>query len=434
MRTPRPHLPSRGALFVESGRRGNLERLGLPFLLHLRCEYFINRLNLLTSSLAAIAAQVASPSPLKRTIARQRASGTRGVGCLVLPGGGARGAYEAGVIEGIRERGGVGDGAQLPGVDLVVGTSIGAINGWFVATAQYSQLKALWHTIAAENLFQVKRQFRAIRQPSSGILTRVYEAARLSQGLTSNVAGLLDGAPVQGWLDRHIDPTTPLVVPLLFTCTNLQLHRSEIFYRLPTAAMAAERNREADRVQAVLGTRITSRELTDATVTAALAGSSATPILFDPVTITFPEGAQTYIDGGIADSAPLDIARALSTHVQLVLVEPAKPANHTYASAASIGLAAFAIAQNRLLETSLRSAYLETAGKRLFGDESLTEQQRAFFQNVFDVEIGLIRPSREITLEFDGFDDAPGIAATYEAGRIAGNSGFIPYDAGKAFA
>jgi predicted acylesterase/phospholipase RssA len=352
----------------------------------------------------------------------------------VLPGGGARGAYEAGVIEGIWERAGVADGAPLPGVDLVAGTSIGSINGGFVATAQYSRPKALWQNISTEDIFQVKRPFRAIQQPSSGLLTRVYEAARLAQGLASNVTGLLDGARVQEWLDCHVNPATPLVVPLIFTCTNLQLHRSDVFYRLPYAATAGERKRETDRIQAVLGMSITSRELADATLTAALAGSSATPILFDPVTITFADGTQTYIDGGIAGSAPLDVARALSTHVQLILVEPAKPTSQTYASAAAIGLAAFAIAQTRLLESSLRSAYLETAGKRLFGDVTLTSEQRTYFQKVFDVEIGLIRPSREIRLTVEGFDDAPGIAAGYEAGRIAGNSGFIPYDPGKAFA
>ena len=61
---------------------------------------------------------------------------TRFGAVLVLSGGGARGAYEAGIIEGLVRSAGVADGEPLPGVDGVIGTSIGAINGWYVATAQ----------------------------------------------------------------------------------------------------------------------------------------------------------------------------------------------------------------------------------------------------------------------------------------------------------
>jgi predicted acylesterase/phospholipase RssA len=38
---------------------------------------------------------------------------------LVLGGGGARGSYQAGVIEALARVAGIGDGVALPGVDVV---------------------------------------------------------------------------------------------------------------------------------------------------------------------------------------------------------------------------------------------------------------------------------------------------------------------------
>ena len=383
-------------------------------------------------SLAALAApataSAASASPDLNTEIRSRNNGS-----LVLPGGGARGAYEAGVIEGIRSRAGVSDGQPLPGVDIVVGTSIGAINGWFVATAQYGRLKSLWQTISREQIFAIKAKYRAIVTPSSGVLTRIFEAALISQGLTSNVTGLLDGSRVQAWLDRNIDPSIQVIVPFIFSATNLGLQRSDLFYQLPSAIGSPARDEGSRRIRSLFGEQIIAREIDAGRLPAALAGSSAIPIIFDPVKIAFDEGVQTYIDGGIADSAPLDLARTGSKRVQLILVDPAHVPVKDYPNAAAVGIAAFSIAQSRILDGSLRAAYLETAGKRLFGNAGLSQQQKTFFQNVFDVELSLIRPQSELAVAVAGFDDTRGIASAYDLGRRAGESGFVPYDPGTQF-
>ena len=52
---------------------------------------------------------------------------------LILSGGGARGAYEVGVLEYVFNE--FGDLTGLPPkVDLISGTSVGAVNGAFVAS------------------------------------------------------------------------------------------------------------------------------------------------------------------------------------------------------------------------------------------------------------------------------------------------------------
>lgn len=106
---------------------------------------------------------------------------------LVLSGGGARGAYEAGIIGGLAAAAGVKDGAPLAPYEIVCGTSIGALNGWFVATGQYSRLQAMWYGISAAKLTRLKPQFQAAHDPQSGVLNRFASAIALA-GLTKDQA------------------------------------------------------------------------------------------------------------------------------------------------------------------------------------------------------------------------------------------------------
>src|SRR5580700_11920465 len=91
---------------------------------------------------------------------------------LVLSGGGARGAYEAGVIGALAAIGAVSDGSPLLPYEIVCGASIGALNGWFVATGQYTKLRELWYGISGQNLMHAKPQYAALRDPESGVLNR----------------------------------------------------------------------------------------------------------------------------------------------------------------------------------------------------------------------------------------------------------------------
>jgi predicted acylesterase/phospholipase RssA len=387
----------------------------------------VNRKRLLAASLSAVGAGRAVAA-LAQSAAPAADASDRDSTALVLAGGGARGAFEAGAIEGLRAAAGISDGTPLPGLSTVAGTSIGAVNGWFVATAQYTLLARLWRIVASENIFRMKKRYAATVTPSSGILTRVFEAALLSAGLTTNVTGLLDGARVRDWLARHIDPSVPVVMNYLFTLTNLDAERSEVFFRTRVAPTPQGRSIADERIRSIFGRSIAAREVEDGDLIAALAGSSAIPILFDPVTIVFPDGPQTYIDGGVADSAPLDLARAFSRRLQLIAVDPARAQSKHYPNAQAVGTAAFSIAQNRVLEASLRAAYLETRLKKLFRLEATTVEQQVFLQDTFDVELFVMRPEHELGVQVAAFDDARGIAEAYELGLRAGLAGFRAYD------
>lgn len=58
---------------------------------------------------------------------------------VCLPGGGAKGAFAAGVIYGLYEKG--------VKFDIVTGTSIEPINGYFIYTENVTKLKELWISI-----------------------------------------------------------------------------------------------------------------------------------------------------------------------------------------------------------------------------------------------------------------------------------------------
>ena len=61
---------------------------------------------------------------------------------LVLGGGGARGAYEVGVWQALCE-------LDVP-VDIVTGTSVGALNAAVIAAGSFESVSALWRNLRTD--------------------------------------------------------------------------------------------------------------------------------------------------------------------------------------------------------------------------------------------------------------------------------------------
>jgi NTE family protein len=229
---------------------------------------------------------------------------------LVLSGGGARGAYEAGVLRYLR-----GDlarelGAQ-PRIDLLSGTSIGAVNACFLAALahrpedQGEALVEVWRSLELEQVFHwsalrlvglplyVFRQLRAtrLRQLSWRIsdflwpeaLARVIERGVDWDRLHRNVR--------EGWLDA-----------LTVSATDLGTGRAVVFVEsrdpLPTWSrdpLVEARAREIGPEHAL--------------------ASSAIPLLFRPVRI---EGSW-FVDGSVRQNVPLAPAIRLGAERVLVI-------------------------------------------------------------------------------------------------------------------
>jgi len=387
----------------------------------------LKRGNFLMLSIAASALGIFGRPTVAEALGAETASDRLG-SALVLAGGGARGAYEAGVVEGLRRAANVGDGSRIPGIDMVCGTSIGSINAWFVATGQYSKLRDLWAQIASDNPFALKKRFAATGKPGAFVGTKIVEGVSLAEGLTKNVKGVLDGGKVQAWLAAHVDPRQPCIIPFAFTATNLDRDRTEIFYRTVTVLQDTTRDRGMERLWATVGESTVARVATDRFLRDELQASAAVPILFDPIELPSVNGGTDYfVDGGVSDNSPLDVARAIARTVRLVLVSPEIPERMPYANALQIGIRVDGIEANRMFDDSLREAYDATREKRLFAHAALSAAERSYEAQVLDADLYYMRPRHELAVEFNEFDHQSKIDAAYSAGIEDIADGWIPY-------
>jgi predicted acylesterase/phospholipase RssA len=344
---------------------------------------------------------------------------------LVLSGGGARGAYEAGVIEGLVRAAGIADGEALPGIDVVIGTSIGAINGWFVATAQYSALRRAWQDVSASNLFRPKRRYAALEKPSAGIFSRAIEGLSLLSSLNRSTDGIFDAGPIKDWIRANVSPEQRPVVPFLFNAADICNMRAAYFYVSGTDMNDAMTKSMTCAVEDVSGmaavTQAAGPMLHDA-----LYASIALPLLLDPIKLCVGGVDGLFVDGGSSDNSAVDVARVLACRVNVILVDPAA-ATFTPHNAVDAGLGSFNLLQRHALDASLRSAYFETVGKRLFEKSATRSEQRAYLKSVFDVDLGIMRPATDLGTGYADFHHAAKLQASYQLGVQDARRGWSPY-------
>ncbi|HSN16322.1 MAG TPA: patatin-like phospholipase family protein, partial [Anaeromyxobacteraceae bacterium] len=229
---------------------------------------------------------------------------------LVLSGGGARGAYEAGVIRYIRGPLAEALGEQ-PRIDILCGTSIGAVNACFLAASAHdpaSQGEALvevWRALHLEEVFHwsalrlvaipvyVFRQLRAtrLRQLSWRISDFVYPEA-LARVVEQDV----------DWDRLHGNVLDGTVAALTVTATDLGTGRAVVF--VETVGPLPQWSRDP-----VIEAR--ARQIGPSHALA----SGAIPLLFRPVLI---EGSW-FIDGSVRQNTPLAPAIRLGAERVLVI-------------------------------------------------------------------------------------------------------------------
>lgn len=181
---------------------------------------------------------------------------------FVLGGGGLLGAGEVGMLQALLEAG------VVP--DVVVGTSVGAVNGAAVAAeptpAAVAALAAVWHGLADSGLYRTNPWRRA----------RHVARTRTSVHPNDSLRSLLD----EHLGDRRIED---LAVP--FQCVAASIER------------AAE------------------HWFTTGPVVDAVLASSAVPGVLPPVAL----GGEHFLDGGLVNSIPVGRAVALGATVVYVL-------------------------------------------------------------------------------------------------------------------
>ncbi len=218
---------------------------------------------------------------------------------FVLGGGGLLGAHEVGMLRAVLEAG------VVP--DLVVGTSVGAVNGAVVAAeptgVAVDRLAALWRDLDSSGLF------------AGSLLGQLRTLARTRTSLHSE-------EPLRALLDEHLPVRTfgELVVP--FQCVAASIERAAEHW-------------------------FSAGSLTDAVL-----ASCAVPGLLPPAEVD----GETYLDGGLVHSIPIGRAVALGARTLYVMQvgrieRPLSPPQRPW----EVGLVAFEIARRHRFATDMAS-------------------------------------------------------------------------------
>jgi NTE family protein len=216
---------------------------------------------------------------------------------LVMTGGGARGAYQAGVLKRIGELKRVGtQGNPFP---IIGGASAGAINGSAIATGANDfasvtrNLAELWATLRPSDIFHCD----ALSQVHNSItwILDLSFGAILGGG---NAHSLLDATPLRHFLSKHLacdriqeNIKRGHLYALAISATNYNSGKSYLFIQ------GAKGHPIWKRIRLVtVATKITVDHV---------CASAAIPLVFQPVKLTIPRGSAFFGDGCVRLEQPL---------------------------------------------------------------------------------------------------------------------------------
>jgi NTE family protein len=225
---------------------------------------------------------------------------------VVLGSGGARGAYEAGVISFLRDEFEPGLGRRLK-LDVLSGTSVGAINACYLAsTADCPEIQGRGITDRWRNL-----KIDEVLRVGVGDITRILaEFVGRTSGPSDGHGGLVDPAGIRRiildvirWSSIRRNLDSGAVSALAVSATHVGSGRTVTFVQRKERSVPAwthDKHFVAER--AAIGPRH-------------VLASAAIPLLFPPVRV----GRGLYADGGIRLSVPLSPALRLGAERVLVV-------------------------------------------------------------------------------------------------------------------
>lgn len=345
---------------------------------------------------------------------------------LVLSGGGARGAYEAGVLRYILEK--IPDDLGHPvDLDIICGTSVGAINtAWLAANLNEPEycgrrLWYLWRTLefaeivrpAFREIGRILRQFVDSRlldvlQPSSGGSDR---SSLLQTDVFEDL--VRDEIPFHN-INRNL--RRGLLEAVTVSTTDIISGRTTIFAQTASGELPPW-TRDPRRV-AVSGPLTAEKVL----------ASAAIPILFPAVQI----GSRWFCDGGLRQNTPLapalrlgaDRVLVVTLHSESPLPEPNPNPFEAPLSGGASHYPSYLFVAGKLLDALLldpldydlmvlerinallrqTESYFERRDEDENGIEALNEMMRAYRGMGYRiVETQLLRPSRDLGQMADQF-------------------------------
>ena len=216
---------------------------------------------------------------------------------MVLGGGGARGAYQVGVLRGIARR-----YPQLH-VPILVGVSAGAVNTTHLAAHRGTFAEAMealvahWLSLTPEQVFRVDA-----RSLASNVLRSGLRLVAGGQGHPEQFRGMVDTAPLRAFLERVLERNGDGTLPGI--THNLESGRLRAVALCGTSYTTSRCVTWVEGRDIALWERPQRRsEQTRLTVEHVMA-STALPLLFPATRV----GSEWFGDGGIRLTAPLSPA------------------------------------------------------------------------------------------------------------------------------
>ncbi|GEM_PF-1449019 len=371
---------------------------------------------------------------------------------LVLSGGGARGAYEAGVVKWLL-RNVDRDGSPY---DTICGTSAGAINAAFASTASSAGVEKneqLWRNMPNANVsrfvppVQKGVEAAALFQESThhGYPAKFSYLARARDQVQqmgppkdlAKIMGVIDDSGIHSLIQQYPLALADVRTNLIVTATNVTDIAAVAFYHFVGADAAKKQERFLKRVN--LPDRF-AREagvpplrtyhsryhpMTDDNFTLSVVASTAVPGAFSPVWIP-REDTNTlnlYVDGGVSNNTPINLATAAgATDITVVLVSAIdettpKPPSNMF----ELISACYVLMHNKILEDDITMTFGRNILARNMQYSGLNATAKAFLDSLEEREwkpitLRVIRPRVPLELTIMGFNDAKGIEAAFEAG------------------
>lgn len=229
--------------------------------------------------------------------------------CVVLSGGGARGAYQAGALRALFEI--CKEARNFSPFRNVVGVSAGAINAAYLASEADNldrateRMCALWRTLTTDDVFATDY----LTMSSTALkLVRAVSAGGLTGKLRPTYTALLNVQPLRDLLAENIAferiPDHIKAGRLNAVCVSALDYSTSLGV---TFFMGADHLKDWKRVQRI-GIR-------DAIGVDHVMGSASIPLFFPPWKI----GDRYFGDGCLRNTAPLSPARRIGAHKLIVI-------------------------------------------------------------------------------------------------------------------
>jgi predicted acylesterase/phospholipase RssA len=340
---------------------------------------------------------------------------------LVLSGGGAKGAYEAGAITSL-----CAHGAPF---DIIVGTSVGAINASLVAQNSVAALETLWKTVAAQNLIQplpmvahAETFLDAFSQwqklPAEAKIGQIPRLVMLWMQMGSktpllSLLGAFDGAPIATLLNRFAD-FNALRRTLIVTATNVSTRTPTAFFWF---APSLSSNLTAFR--AAVG--VPTEAISPANYGDALQASASIPGAFNPMQMNLGGPPPLlFVDGGVSNNTPISLAIAAGAdEVTVILLEPASNPEPSPPprNLVDVAYACYDVMQQKILEDDFKLAGFTNAMLAV-ATPSPAVQKRLAGKRIVGLEC--VRPQTALPITVLDFADQSKIDAAFAQGVAEG--------------